>query len=99
MAQPRPDRATIAAALAEASDAATASKTTRLSLGRRRTLTRAKRLTAARDRCSAAAEPIRSWLGMVAWGGIEQEDELAMKKVMAALRYERRQIDKMKLSD
>lgn len=99
MAQPHPDRAVIAAALAEATDAVVASKTTRASLGRRRTPTRAKRLTAARDRCAAAAEPIRSWLGMVAWGGIEQEDELAMKKVMTALRYERRQIDKMKLAD
>jgi hypothetical protein len=32
---------------------------------------------------------------MVAWDGIALDDELAMKKIMEALRYERRQIDKM----
>jgi hypothetical protein len=32
---------------------------------------------------------------MVAWGGIELDDELAMKKAMEALRYERRQLTKM----
>lgn len=32
---------------------------------------------------------------MSAWGGISTDDDLAMKRVMEALRYERRQIDKM----
>lgn len=34
---------------------------------------------------------------MAAWDKIALDDELAMKGVMEKLRYERRQIDKMKL--
>lgn len=82
-------------ALAAGNSAAAAARDTRKRLGRRRTAQRTKQLTAARKRCADAAEPLRSWIGMVAWGGISLADELAMKNMMTKLRYERRQIDKM----
>lgn len=85
------------AALGDAERAVSYSRDTRKRLGRRRTPTRKKLLLAARERCADAAVPMRSWLGMVAWGGITLDDELAMKRQMERLRYERRQIDKMKL--
>lgn len=97
MSQPRPTYQEVAAGITAAERAAAASRETRLRLGRRRTKRRAQQLAAARQRCADAAKPLRSWLGMVAWGGIRQADEIAMKKVMEKLRYERRQIDKMKL--
>lgn len=97
MSQPRPNHKEIEAVIEAAERVAKASRATRADLGRRRTPTRAKRLRNAREQCSDAAKPFRPWLGMAAWGGIALDDELAMKKVMEALRYERRQIDKMKL--
>lgn len=95
MSQPRPNRAEIAAAVAVARTAAGDATTHRKSFRRRRTPRRNEILTRAQKRCENAAVPLRSWLGMTAWGGIELEDELAMKKVMEDLRYERRQIAKM----
>lgn len=75
--------------------AAKAAADCRARYGRRRSPQRKERLTFHRERCAEAAKPLRSYIGMVAWGGIEQDDELAMKRVMEDLRYERRQIDKM----
>lgn len=95
MRQNRPDHDEIANAVARAAAAAKSSAELRKKLRRRQTPTRAAQLDTARDRCSAAAPQLRSWIGMCAWGGIALDDELAMKRVMEALRYERRQIDKM----
>jgi hypothetical protein len=94
---PTPEQ--IAAALDVASEAIEHSAATRKRVGRRRTPKRAAQLTAARERCAHAAEPLRSFIGMIAWHDIPVEQELAMKKAMEKLRYERRQIDKMNLTD
>jgi hypothetical protein len=95
MSQPRPHSEQITAALGTADAAMAAARKTRARYRGRKTPGRVDALCDARARCEAAAEPMRSWLGMVAWGGIALEDELAMKKAMADLRYERRQIAKM----
>lgn len=95
MPQERPTHAQIAAAIETASRAAAAASDARARYFRRHSPHRASALSAARDRCAEAAAPFRPWLGMVAWDGIALDDELAMKKIMEALRYERRQIDKM----
>lgn len=95
MPQPRPKSAEIATALGDAERAVTHARDTRKRLGRRRPPRREEQLTAARARCADAAIPLRSYIGMVAWGGISLDDELAMKRQMELLRYERRQIDKM----
>lgn len=95
MSQPRPNPTEIAAAVEVATAAVRHSADVRKRHGRRRAPTREKQLTAARTRCAEVAQPLRSWLGMAAWGGIDIDDELAMKKIMEKLRYERRQIDKM----
>jgi hypothetical protein len=84
------------AALGAAERAVFHARSTRKKLGRRRTARRSTQLLAARQRCSEAAAPLRSYIGMIAWGGISLDDELAMKRQMEKLRYERRQIDKMK---
>lgn len=95
MSQPRPDQAKIAAALTRADSAVAAAAACRARYHRRRAPKRDSALAAARNRCAEAAAPLRSWLGMAAWGGISLDDELLMKKATTALRYERRQIDKM----
>lgn len=74
---------------------AKASKECRARYGRRRTPQRQERLTWHRKRCAAAAVPLRSYIGMVAWHDIPVDFEIPMKRVIADLRYERRQIDKM----
>lgn len=95
MAQKAPDHAQIATAIRFAEDMTARSSATRSRWRRRHAPARAQRLTAAREACATAAEPLRSWLGMVAWHNIPLDDELAMKAAMQKLRYERRQIDKM----
>ena len=95
MSQPRPNPDQISAAIGAAERAVLFARETRKGLRRRRTARRAQRLSTARERCAAAARPLRSFIGMAAWDGIHIDDELAMKKVMEKLRYERRQIDKM----
>lgn len=97
MTKLRPTPSQITVALSAAERAVMSSRETRKRLGRRRTNRRKTQLLAAREGCAEAAVPIRSWLGMAAWGGIALDDELAMKRQMERLRYERRQIDKMKL--
>jgi hypothetical protein len=95
MSQPRPTHDQISAAVAVAQSAVAAAAAVRKRYHRRRSPQRESALVAARTRCEDAAKPLRSWIGMAAWGGIELDDELAMKKQMEALRYERRQIAKM----
>lgn len=95
--QAKPTSEQITAAIGVADDAVEHSRVLRKRLGRRRTPTRAAQLTAARERCAHAAEPLRSFIGMVAWHDLAVKHELAMKGAMQKLRYERRQIDKMKL--
>jgi hypothetical protein len=95
MKQDRPDTTQISAALSEAEAAAAFSRGCRARWKRRRAPARQESLEDARQRCAAVVPQLRSWLGMVAWGGISLQDELAMKRAVAALRYERRQIDKM----
>lgn len=95
MSQPRPTHDQISAAVSAADRAVTAAVAVRKRYHRRRAPQRESALVGARTRCEESAKPLRSWIGMSAWGGIELDDELAMKKVMEALRYERRQIAKM----
>lgn len=97
--QTPPTKEQIEAAISVAKEATSHASDVRKRVGRRRTPKRAAQLTAARERCAAAADPLRSFIGMVAWDkhGITLEQELEMKKAMEKLRYERRQIDKMKL--
>jgi len=93
--QERPNSGQIVAVLGAAERAAISARETRRRLGRRRTQRRESQLLGARARCAEAAIPLRSYIGMVAWGGISQDDEISMKNIMSKLRYERRQIDKM----
>ncbi len=95
--QDSPTSEQIMAAIGVAAEAVAHARDVRKRVGRRRTPTRAAKLAAARARCAAAAEPLRSFIGMVAWHNLSNEQELDMKNAIAALRYERRQIDKMKL--
>lgn len=97
--QTSPTKDQIEAAISVAEEAVSHARDVRKRVGRRRTPKRKVQLTTARDRCASTAEPLRSFIGMVAWDkhGITLEQELDMKKAMEALRYERRQIDKMKL--
>lgn len=97
--KPKPTQEQITAAVEVGTEAVEHSRALRKRLGRRRTPTRAAQLAAARARCATAAEPLRSFIGMVAWHDLPYEQESAMKDVMTKLRYERRQIDKMKLKD
>lgn len=97
MAQPSPTQEQIKAALTVSAEAVIHAREVRKRVGRRRTPRRAAQLTAARERCAHAAEPLRSFIGMVAWHDLPVGQELSMKKAMSELRYERRQIDKMKL--
>lgn len=93
--QTPPSKHDIDTAVEAASDAAAHARHVRERLGRRRTARREDQLTAARQRCTDAAVPLRSYIGMVAWHDFHIDQELAMKNAIAALRYERRQIDKM----
>ena len=93
----KPTSEQIMAAVGVATEAVDHARALRKRLGRRKTPTRAAQLTAARARCASAADPLRSFIGMVAWHDLPYELESAMKDAMAKLRYERRQIDKMKL--
>lgn len=95
--KPKPTSDEIMAAVDVAIEAADHSRALRKRLGRRRTPRRAAQFSAARERCASAAEPLRSFIGMVAWHDISYELESPMKDAIAKLRYERRQIDKMKL--
>lgn len=95
--QTPPTTEQIAAAVSVADEAVQHARDVRKRVGRRRTPRRAAQLTAARERCAAAAEPLRSFIGMIAWHDLPNEAEVAMKGAMEKLRYERRQIDKMKL--
>jgi len=95
MAQKAPDHAQITSAVRLADEVAERSKQTRARWRRRKAPTRGQRLQTAREQCATAAEPLRSWLGMVAWHNLPLEDELAMKAAVQKLRYERRQLDKM----
>lgn len=96
MSQPRPTSEEIAAAIQRAAREVRHGREVRRRYRRRRGApNRETHLKSAHERCGEMAKPLRSWLGMVAWGGISLEDELAMKKAMEDLRYERRQIGKM----
>jgi hypothetical protein len=95
MTQPTPTADEIASGLRSAETAVTNAANVRQRYRRRRLKRRGEQLTAARDRCVAAAAPLRSWIGMVAWHDLPLETELAMKDAISALRYERRQITKM----
>lgn len=95
--QTSPTKEQIEAAISVAEEAVSHARDVRKRVGRRRTPKRAAQLTAARERCSSAAEPLRSFIGMIAWHDLPVEQEIAMKDAMQKLRYERRQIDKMKL--
>lgn len=95
MSQPRPTSEQIAAAIREAESASTAAAAVRARYHRRRSPRREPALAAAKERCEAAASPLRSFIGMVAWHDLPVEEELAMKAAMQKLRYERRQIAKM----
>jgi hypothetical protein len=97
LVQPSPTEKDIRDAIGAGCYAASYAKQTRGRLRRRKTAKRQLQLEAARTKCVAAAAPIRSFLGMVAWDKhkITLEQELEMKKVMEDLRYERRQITKM----
>lgn len=95
MTQARPTSAQITVTLGVAERAALHARETRKRLRRRKTKRRKDQLLEARQRCAEAAKPLRSYIGMVAWEGISLDDELAMKRQMERLRYERRQIDKM----
>lgn len=95
MTKPRPTTEQIAAAVSFAERAVTSAAEVRKRYHRRRTPQRDRALEEARTRCEQAAAPLRSWIGMVAWGGISLDDELAMKGATESLRYERRQIAKM----
>lgn len=95
MSKDRPTHDEIMAATARALGAAQNSAACRKRLRRRNPPTRDAQLRTMRSRCADAAPQLRSWIGMSAWGGISTDDDLAMKKAMEALRYERRQIDKM----
>lgn len=92
-----PTKEQIDAAILVAEEAVDHASGVRKRVGRRRTPKRAAQLAAAREQCAAAASPLRSFIGMVAWYDLPVDLELAMKKMMQKLRYERRQIDKMKL--
>jgi len=95
MSQPRPTHEQIADGVRDAEQATAAASDVRARYHRRRSPRRQPSLEAAKQRCEDAAAPLRSWIGMVAWDGISLADELAMKKAMEGLRYERRQIAKM----
>lgn len=95
--QTSPTKEQIDAAILVAEEAVNHASDVRKRVGRRKTPRRAAQLTAARERCAAAAEPLRSFIGMIAWHDLPVEFELVMKSAMQKLRYERRQIDKMKL--
>lgn len=95
MAQDRPTHAQILAAIGRAETACVQAANCRTRYSRRRSPRRPLALAAALEQCVAVAGPFRSWLGMVAWGGIDLDDELAMKKIMEKLRYERRHLERM----
>lgn len=95
--QSPPTKPQIEAAVMVADEAVEHARGVRKRVGRRRTPKRAAQLSAARERCATAAVPLRSFIGMVAWYDLPVDQELAMKGAMQRLRYERRQIDKMKL--
>lgn len=95
MSQDRPTHAEIVTAVAKVDAAVTYARSRRDWWKRRHAPLRVGQLAAARLRCADAVVPLRSWLGMTAWGGIDTADELEMKRAVAAARYERRQIDKM----
>lgn len=95
MSQARPDHKQIEGGIREVERKVARAREVRKKYARRRTPRRDSALRDARTGCAAAVKPLRSWLGMVAWGGITLDDELAMKAAVAAARYERRQIDKM----
>lgn len=95
--QTSPTKEQIDAAILVAEEAVSHASDVRKRVGRRKTPRRAAQLTAARERCAAAAEPLRSFIGMIAWHDLPVEFELSMKSAMQKLRYERRQIDKMQL--
>lgn len=97
--QPSPTEKDIRDAIGAGRHAASYAKQTRGRLRRRNPPKRQEYLERARKQCAEAAAVLRSYIGMVAWEKhkITLDQELEMKKVMEDLRYERRQIDKMKL--
>lgn len=90
---PQPSK--IAAALTTAETAVAEAQAARKRFARRHPSHRQEQLVGARERCAEAAKPLRSYIGMCAWGVIMFNDESAMKHQIARLRYERRQLDKM----
>lgn len=91
----KPSSDAVKSAVSDGLAAAEASRALRKTFRRRRTPQRDRKLRSMRSRCSEAADPLRSYIGMVLWHDIPLADELAMKDAIAKLRYERRQIDKM----
>lgn len=94
--QPKPTTPQIVDALTAAADAVLFAHSVRKRFGRRLVPFREQKIDEALARCAVAAAPLRSYIGMVAWHDLPLETELAMKKVMQELRYERRQLTKMK---
>lgn len=95
MPKERPDQTQISAGLDAADRAVISAAEVRKRYFRRHSPQRKPALEHARQRCADATVPLRSWIGMAPWGGISTDDDLAIKRAMEALRYERRQIDKM----
>ena len=95
--KPSPTEQDIRDAIGAGRYAASYAKQMRGRLRRRNTANRKAKLESAKVKCEQAAEPLRSYIGMIAWDKheITLDQELEMKKTMEALRYERRQITKM----
>lgn len=91
----KPTDEEIQVALAAAREAVDQSRERRKRLSRRRTPRRRIELEEARAAASAAAAPLRSYIGMIAWHDLSNEIEVKMKHAMRDLRYERGQLDKM----
>lgn len=95
VSQPKPDIHALSAAIGAADHAVAAASAARKKFRRRRTTRRDDILLARREACAKAAAPLRSYIGMCAWHDFDVSQETAMKRAIEALRYERRQIDKM----
>lgn len=95
MSQSTPDYSQIESAVKVADRAAMLSAEARKKYARRRSPRRESTLNRCRERCSEAAKPLRSYIGMIAWHDLPVDVELMLKNAIAKLRYERRQLDKM----
>lgn len=90
-----PTHEQIRGAVDRAHDVVKASEVARAKFRRRQTIPRRYELPEVLARCSAAARPLRSYIGRCLYHDISSEDELAMKAAIKDLQYERRQLRKM----